>query len=351
MGMWNAYRRRQFEVLARRALRGLDESSTAKKIAGTIPGSVGQIVGAGRGIVHDAEAIRDGAVLAANLVNLWSPRHQAAVQSVASSVQHAKNYVKTRAENRDLLLDDARTYGKRLNEDLNPQATPMARSFEDEMRRRLNIGMNQGEAVYNVATAVLPVAAELKSTVDLGRFAEAGAAKYLKMGASPELAEYLASPYEGMGHHSIIPRRAKSVAEIPIVNKTAKLLKVGDAANKVLGDLPIPKSLLDSPFNVVKPQMERGQMYRRHVGLDKHYYGGKAGAEFGGVRWSSKDLGWTKYDPATQLWYGTPGTTKGVLLGGPAILEGLGQFTPEDELAVEPPAASPPRPRRAGAKK
>src|SRR6202008_1302680 len=111
----------------------------------------------------------------------------------------------------------------------------------------------------------------------------------------------------------------------PIVNKTAKLLKVEDPVNKVLGAIPISKSLLDSSLNVVMPNVERGQMYRRHFGLDDYYYGGKVQADFGGGGWSGRRLGWTKYTPAERLWYGTPGATKGVLLGGPAILEGLGQ--------------------------
>lgn len=360
MGMWDVYRRtrRQLETLndqavdvGRRTLRGLEASPVAKTVAGTVPGSVGQIWGAGRGVVHDAQAIGDGAALAVDLANPWSPRHDAAFGAVESGVKGAADYVNSLKAKPELLLDDARSYREHLNKDLNPDATPMADSFGDEMRRRLNIGMNQGEAAYNVATAVLPVAGELKSAAELGRFAEAGPAKYIKKGASPELADYLAKPYQGMGHHSIIPRRAKSVAEIPVVNKTAKLLNVEDAVDKVLGDIPIPKTVLDSRFNVVKPKVERGQMYRRHFGLDDYYYGGKTPAEFGGGGWSGRGLGWTKYGPAERLWYGTPAATKGVLVGGPVVLEGLGQFTPDDEQAVQTPAAASRRPLSGGARR
>lgn len=217
----------------------------------------------------------------------------------------------------------------------------MAGSFWDEMGRRFDVGMNQGEAGYHVATAVLPAVGELKGAVEFGRLAKAGPAKYVAMGAPPELADYLAQPYAGMGHHSMIPRRAQSVAQVPIVNKTAKLLKVEGPVNKALGGVPIPKGALDNPFNVVSSQMERGQMYRKHFGLDDYYYGGKVPADFGGGGWSGRRLGWRKYNPAERLWYGTPDATKAVLLGGPAILEGLGGFTPEKEQAPQTPAANP----------
>jgi len=360
MGMWDVYRRRrELEALKDQAaqlgqgmLRRLDSSPLARAVAGKAAESVGQVLGAGRGVVHDAEGLRDGAVLAANLVNSRSSQHDAAVRGVTGAMKGAVDYVKSRGEAPRRLLDDARQLGTHLNQDLNPQATPEAASIEEEMRRRLHIGMNQGEAAYNVATVVLPVAGELKSAAELGRFAKAGPAKYIKMGASPELADYLATPYDGLGHHSTIPRRAKSVAQIPVVKKIAKALKAEDASQRVLGNIPIPKSVLDSPFNVVKPQVERGQFYRRHVGLDKYYGGGKVPAEFGGGGWSgARDLGWTKYNQAERLLYGTPGATKGVLFGGPAVLEGLGEFTPEQEQLDQPQVASSPQSRKARAKR
>lgn len=359
MGMWDVYRRRrELEALKEQAaelgqgmLRKLDRSPLAKEVAGNAAGTVGQVLGAGRGVVHDVEGLRDGVVLAANLVNSRSPQHDAAVRAVAGTVKGAVNYARSRGEAPGLLVDDARQLGTHLNHELNPEATPEAASLKDEMRRRLDIGMNQGEAAYNVATVVLPVAGELKSAAELGRFAKAGPAKYIKMGASPQLADYLATPYDGIGHHSIIPRRAKSVAEIPVVKKAAKALNVEDASNRVLGNIPIPKSVLDSPFNVVNPQVERGQMYRRHVGLDKYYGGGNVKAEFGGGGWSGRrDLGWTKYNQAERLLYGTPGATKGVLIGAPTMLEGLGEFTPEQEQVDQTPIVPPPQRRRARSK-
>jgi|GEM_PF-1962479 len=351
MGMWNEYRarlRRELETLndqasglSKRVSRGLDASPSAKKIVGAIPGVVGMVLGAGRGVVHEAEGIGDGAALGVDFVNRGSPRHAAAVQSVERGVKGIADYASSRTAEPALLLDDGRRYGEQLNRDLNPAATPIEGSFGDEMRRRLNIGMNQGEAAMNVATAILPVAGELKGAAELGRFAEAGSAKYLKMGASPELADYFATLDDGVGHHSIFPQRATNVAQIPIVKRAAERLKAEDVVNNTLGRISISKKILDSPFNVVKPRVERGLWYRRHYGLDRYYGGGNVKGEFGGGRWRGKDLGWTKYGAAKRLWYGTPALTKGVLLSGIATLEGLGQFAPDPE--PDPTSAAPPR--------
>lgn len=358
--MWDVYRRRrELDALKDHAaqlglgvLRRLDNSPFAKTVGGNAAESAGQVLGAARGVVHDVEGLGDGVVLAANLANSGSSQHDAAVRAVTGAVKDAVDYARTRAEAPSRLFNDSRQLGGRLNRDLNPQAAPAAATFGDEMRRRLNIGMNQGEAAYNVATIALPVAGELKGAIELGRFAKPGPAKYIAMGASPKLAEYLATPYDGMGHHSIIPRRAKSVAEIPAVKKAAKALKAEDVSQRVLGSIPIPKSVLDSPFNVVKPKVERGQMYRRHVGLDKYYGGGNVKAEFGGGGWSGRrDLGWAKYNQVERLLYGTPGATKGVLIGMPAVLEGLGGFTPEEQEIDEISVASPSRGRTAGSKR
>jgi hypothetical protein len=342
MGMWSEYGarlRRELEALndqatdfSRRAMRRLDESPDAKAIAGTVPGSVGQVLGVGRGVVHEAQAIGSGVVLAVNLANDKSPGHTAAVRSVATGAQEAADYVRSRAVNPFLLYDDVRRYGAHLNKDLDPDATPVAANFRDEMERRLNIGLNQGEAAYNVATVVLPGAAELKGAAELGRFAKAGPAKYVAMGATPEKAAYLAErEFNTMGHHSIAPRRAKMLRQIPAVQAAAQRLGVPQLPQKLLGDTLVPKIFVDSPFNVVKPGgVERGQFYRQHYGLDDRYYGGPVSDEFGGGGWSGRKLGWRRYGPVERLVYGTPAATKAVVLGPPAVFDALGRAVPND---------------------
>src|ERR1700756_2542523 len=121
MGMWDEYRarvRRELEALnnqatdlGRRALRPLDGSPVAKAEAGAVSGLVGQILGAGRGVVHDAQAIGNGAAFAVDLPSVGPPRKKAAVQAVKNAANGAADYVSSRKENPGLLLDDARSYG------------------------------------------------------------------------------------------------------------------------------------------------------------------------------------------------------------------------------------------------
>ena len=117
--------------------------------------------------------------------------------AVANTAHGVADYARSRYSSPELLWGDVRRTGAQWNRDLNPHATPVAGTISNEMRRRFNIGMNQGEALYNVATVALPVAGEVKGAVDLGRFAEAGPAKYPRMGATPERAAYPYSASEG----------------------------------------------------------------------------------------------------------------------------------------------------------
>ena len=323
-------RKAESDDLIRRGLRGLDDSPAAKSVAGGIVGDIGAVAGLGRGVVHDGQAIANGASLAWNLVNRQAAGHEAAMRAVADTAQGVVDYARSRRSNVDLLWADVRRTGARWNRDLNADATPVAGTLSDEMKRRFNIGMNQGEALYNVGTVALPVAGELKSAVDLGRLAKAGPAKYLRMGGTPEQAAYLAErDFTTMGHHSIAPRRAKLVSQIPAVQSVAQRLGVPNLPERVLGDATVPRVFVDSPFNVVKPRgVERGQLYRRHYGLDDKYHGGPVSAEHGGGGWSGRKLGWTRYGPVERLWYGTPGATKAAVLGPPAVLDAIGRAVP-----------------------
>jgi len=289
---------------ASRSLYRLGESKAARSAAGNIAGGAGAVVGVGRGMYHDAQAIKDGAVFAYDLVNSQSRGHDAAVATGRRVLKDGADYITTRAADPTLALGDIKRAGAQMNRDVNPDATPTASTLKDEIARRYGIGKNQGELVYNVASLALPVAGELKGAAQLGRFAKAGPAKYIARGVDPKLAEYLAQPYEGMGSH-FVPRRTR----LP-------------------GDLPIPKKILDSRFNVLKPKgVERGAMYERHFGVDDRYWGGKVPGEFGGGGWSGRQLGWKKYNPVERVWYGVPGVTKVAVIGGPASLGAAGGAT------------------------
>jgi hypothetical protein len=341
-GQYGARRRRELEAERRKAesedlisrgFRGLDDSRLAKAVAGEVAAGAGRYVGVGRGVLHDGEAIANGAALTWNLMNPLAAGHQAAVGAVLDAAHGVADYARSRTSHWELVRDDIRRTGAQWNKDLNPYASPVAGSFTDEMRRRFGVGMNQGEAAYNVATAVLPAAGELNGMAELGRFAEAGPLKYIKMGATPEKAAYLAErDFTTMGHHSIAPRRAKMVRQIPAVQNVAQRLGVPQLPQQLFGDLPVPKVVVESPFNVVKPRgVERGQLYRRHYGLDDRYYGGPVSAEYGGGGWSGRKLGWTRYGPVERFWYGTPSATKAVVLGPTAAFDALGRSVPDDE--------------------
>jgi hypothetical protein len=136
-------------------------------------------------------------------------------------------------------------------------------------------------------------------------FDATGAARVAKLvdeGANPRLADYLARPYKGMGHHSAFPRRAKipdSILGIPVDERWA--------------GKPLPGWFSDSPLNVSIPLgMSRDDFYRYHYGVDRHFHGAKLPPDLnGGKGWSGKRLGLQRYSRAQQTWAGTPVPLKG----------------------------------------
>lgn len=129
-------------------------------------------------------------------------------------------------------------------------------------------------------------------------------AKYLAKGYSPQLAEYLASPNPetSMGHH-FLPR--KMVKDAPAWLR------------------PAVRAVSESRFSVLKPKgMSRGDFYQLHYEVDPSYWGGKAGKEFGGVKWSGKKLGWEKEGLLGRVTKGSPAPLKAVVISPPMIAAG-----------------------------
>ncbi|MBU1378594.1 MAG: hypothetical protein KKE02_02340 [Alphaproteobacteria bacterium] len=123
-----------------------------------------------------------------------------------------------------------------------------------------------------------------------------------RQGFSKAKATHLAGAYTGRGHHAIIPERAR----LPTW----------------AGGGRVPRAILDSPFNVLKPEgITRGEFYPLHSKVDSHFYGTGFPRRMGLGGWSSKVLGIEKYGLPGRLWYGTPGPTK-VVVGGAAIEAG-----------------------------
>jgi hypothetical protein len=193
-------------------------------------------------------------------------------------------------------IDSAGRGLARLDVRLNPEAGAPASTFAGEMRRQASLGLNQGEFLFDVGS-LLYGGAEAKGLTRLGKAAEAqGAEKYMARGVTPGLADYFATPYTGRGHH-YLPLRT----ELP----------------SSLGGGPVPSFISDSPFFLLKPKgISTGDMFELHYNVDPKYGGGKIPAEFGGGRWSGKELGWEKYDRLGRLWYGAPMPLKAVAGSG-----------------------------------
>jgi hypothetical protein len=173
-----------------------------------------------------------------------------------------------------------------------------------EIDRNIGIGMNQGEVAFDVGSTVYGGEA-VEGLAGLGGLSKAStAAKYVELGHPPELARYFATrnPERSMGHHFL--KRA-------VVKKTPAPLK------------PVVQSISESRFSVLKPKgMSRGDFYRLHYEVDPDYWGGKAGKEFGGVRWSGKKLGWQKHGLLGQVVNGSPPPLKAAVISPSLITAG-----------------------------
>ena len=186
---------------------------------------------------------------------------------------------------------------------LDPTATPVAPTVSEEVRRRLSIGMNQGEFAFDVGSFAVggPLA---KSVKGIGALSKASMAeKYLAQGFTPAKATYLAEPYpaSGMGHH-FGPRR-----------------------------LGLPSGYSESVFNRLKPEgIARGDMMELHYRVDPHFHGGPLPRRVGGGKgngWSGAALGLKRYGLAGRILHGSPAPLKagvgGLGAGAGAVAHGM----------------------------
>lgn len=303
------------QPLPDKALEILDKSVSAKVLAGMPAERVGQVLGATRGAYHAADGFLDSALLVSRLGDpldaVFSKPGDSAVAQLMTTADEIAAKIIEAAERPQLGF----TYlGKVLSdtrEQLDPFATPFAQSFSDEMMRRVSVGANQGEVGMNLFALGYPVTrtGELTTLGRLGRFKTADA--FEAIGHEPGLAAYLAEPYEGMGHH-VIPRRTR----LP----------------DFLGGGPIPASILESEFNVLKPPgATKGEMYALHYGVDDRYFGGPLPRDVGGggrgSGWSGRDLGFERFNSIDRLIYGSTPMMKVVagtgIVGAGAIVDSV----------------------------
>jgi hypothetical protein len=178
-----------------------------------------------------------------------------------------------------------------LNENLNPFATPLGATPSEAFARKFRLGMNDGEVGANV-TALATGGAETRAIARLAGASEAMTAEKLaKLGYSPADAAYLGAPYEGVGSHFPISRAAGR-------------------------DLGLPQWMVDSPFNVSRPNVSRYDFMKHHFEVDPSYYGGPMRGRRGrGSGFSGRAAGFQRRNGLDRLWHGTPAATKG-LVGG-----------------------------------
>ena len=161
----------------------------------------------------------------------------------------------------------------------------MSGSLWDVTKHQFQHGTNLGEAAANVAGLFAggEVVQGLRAADAFEATRAANVTKFIDQGANPKLAEYLAQPYEGMGHHSGVSR------------KFAK-------------ELNLPPPLVDSRFNVAIPRgMSRGDFYEYHYRVDPAAKGFRLPAGLNdGKGWRPRELGLTKYALPERIWRGMP---------------------------------------------
>lgn len=291
---------------APRAKVDLNRNPVVRAVAGDVAQGVGNAAGIVRGGVHAVEGLAEGAVFLQRLLNpsdvLLSPAGQSAAAQLVGAASRGVDYVRKGVADPQIVVRDVRDKAHQMRVDLDPTATRAAPTVREEVQRRLNIGMNQGELAFDVAS--FPVGGPLAKSVK-GLRTASKAEKYLGQGFTPAKAAHLAEPYPkyGMGHH-YGPRR-----------------------------MALPRSYSESVFNRLKPEgITRGDMYELHYKVDPEFKGTGFPARVGGGGWSGAGLGLKEYGLAGRIWHGSPAPLKARVggLGGAAGAVAHGMMDEED---------------------
>jgi hypothetical protein len=281
------------------AIDGAGNSNVVRKIAGDAARTAGNITGIATGAVQTIGDVWDGGVLAARLLNPFDPfmsaPGEAAWDQVTGAAKEKVDYAKRALADPRIVVRDVQRKAGQVRRELDPTATPATPTLAGEIRRNFDIGQNQSELAvelipYAVGAGELGAAAKLAATTKASRVA-----RHIKQGFTPAQAAHLAEKYprNRMGHHSVLPQRTT----LP----------------DWMGRGPVPKWIMDSPYNVVKPPgISRGEMYELHYKLDPDF----RGAKLPGGGWSGKRIGLEEYGTLPRLWHGTPTATKRTLGSG-----------------------------------
>lgn len=297
----------EVKTQAREALRVVAKNPVARSVAIDAARTAGNAAGVVRGGGHALEGLVDGATFVGRLVDpldrLKSAPGQSAAEQLGKVVVNTGrmgvDYVRKGVADPQSVVTDVTDAAGQWRRELDPSATPVAPTFEGELRRNFNIGQNQGELAFDVGSLFVggPAAKAVKG---LERISNVGnVERYVAQGFSPKAAAHLAKPYpkRRMGHH-FIPRR-----------------------------MGLPESYSDSVFNVLKPEgISRGDFYELHYKVDPRYTGGSVKGE----TWNGEALGLKKYGLAGRIWHGSPPPLK-ARVGGLGAGAGAVMYVPDDE--------------------
>ena len=307
---------RQAKRTADDTLKRVAQDPKARALAIEVARETGNLAGVARGGVHAVQGLAEGAVFAGRLVDpfdtLKSAPGESAIQQLGRGALNAGrekvDYVGAAIDDPRTVVRDVNAKAQQWRRELDPSATPAARTFEGELRRNFDVAENQGEFVFDVGSLVVGGPAS-KMVKGLPRLSNVGnVERYLAQGFSPRAAAHLAKPYpaRNMGSH-FMPRDT----ELP----------------DLLGGGPLPKSYSDSVFNVLKPEgISRGDFYELHYKVDPRFHG--TGVR--GESWSGKELGLKRYGAVGRIWHGSPPPLK-ARVGGLGASAGTATYRPEDD--------------------
>lgn len=141
---------------APRAKVDLNRNPVVRAVAGDVAQGVGNAAGIVRGGVHAVEGLAEGAVFLQRLLNpsdvLLSPAGQSAAAQLVGAASRGVDYVRKGVADPQIVVRDVRDKAHQMRVDLDPTATRAAPTVREEVQRRLNIGMNQGELAFDVAS-------------------------------------------------------------------------------------------------------------------------------------------------------------------------------------------------------
>jgi hypothetical protein len=189
---------------------------------------------------------------------------------------------------------------------LDPLATPMADTPMEEMRRQFGIGANVGELGFQLAPvgelSAAGNASRAARTLTRGEKIE----KLVQGGKDLETAVHLTAPYGGGGLH-FVPRRTR------------------------IAGRPLPKSFMDSSFNVYRPtDMSWDETHRFHFENDDYFHGaGLPRGLNGGRGWSGHRENLTRNPLPLRVWNSAPPKLKKAV-GGVGALGAVGGLAAYD---------------------